>query len=196
MAEYKGKLSFTKYPIIVFAILEMYPNCLIIPEYNTIGQAVCDALNDSNKWKDHVYRAPKYSKNGQIIYKYGGVYTDSVVRPKIVDAIFNNATKFPNIVLSSRLKLELAGFRDRSESRSKKNTSTDDLAMAWGFALYLLDHRLYNEIPYYKKQIMSISTKTDINTHLIKTFIDETYFDINEKYFGKNYLNHYKKGVS
>lgn len=190
VAEYQGKLSMNYFPDVVKGICDLYPTCVIIGEYNTINQSICDHLADDHRWKRHLYKEIRYDKKtGKINKEFNGIYTDKISRPKITESLYLAVKDNPNIVRSSRLKFELCGLKEKKGRITA--TYTDDLAMAFAFAVHLKINRLYKDIPFYKNEFVqqiNYDEKISIN-NIILDIEDET---VNEMFLPKRiYRKHF-----
>lgn len=154
VAEYQGKLHIKKFPNIIKEIIKMYPNYLLIGEYNTINETVGDTLYEDREIRRHMYREKVYSINKRTMTKelkrvYNGIMTTGRSKPELMDDFEDYVKKNFYLIKSMRLKLEISALN--IERGKVTSSSTMDLVMATAFAVYLKYERLYSEIPYYEE---------------------------------------------
>ena len=121
--EYQGKLPVKDFLKIVKYACSQYPGCIVI-ESNSYGNQVVEELDGGN-FTYMMYR----EKRGE--HKtMPGLSTNSKTRPLMIDAMYDYVTKYPEIVKSKRLALELIGLVQKTSGKVEADSECrDDLAL-------------------------------------------------------------------
>jgi len=128
--EYQTKCLVTDFIKVVKVACSMYPGTLVI-ESNSYGNQVVEAM-DQSEFTTMVY----HEKRGKILLP--GLATTGKTRPLMIDSLYSYISKFPEIVKSKRLALELIGLITKTSGRVEADEGThDDLALATSCAFYV-----------------------------------------------------------
>lgn len=128
--EYQTKCLVADFIKVVKVACSMYPGVVVI-ESNSYGNQVVEAMNDSD-FMSMVYK----EKRGDKLLP--GLATTGKTRPLMIDSLYSYISKYPEIVKSKRLALELIGLVTKSSGRVEADTGThDDLALATSCAFYV-----------------------------------------------------------
>ena len=171
IAEFKSKLRVDDFINVIYLINKIYPNNLIIPESNSYGNQVCEALTKSgtfyNLYKQKVVNVESHKKSNRFRY---GIYTGPQTRPLMIDALYTYITEDPHIVKSERTILELVGLARSSTGKVEAEYGEhDDLAMALAFCAYV---KLYDPPLGMGKNFISRQTTEEVGQ--IASWNDET----------------------
>lgn len=140
VAEFHGKLPVLEFADVVQDIYLMYPGLLII-ENNSIGDPLIEKLEKSGRNLNIYYqKSPDIdAKNQSKREGKWGLTNSLATRPKMIDALLEYVSMFPNTIKSSRLGLELIGLvHNKTNGRVEADEGChDDLAMAASMCYYV-----------------------------------------------------------
>ena len=184
VAEFKGKLRIDDFIKIIKFVLKMYKNHLAIPENNSYGETIVEALTDKHDPNilDYNIYAPNHEYGKQnIIY---GLNNNAKTRPLIIESLYEIVKEDPSIIKSMELALELIGLESKKSGKIEACMGmNDDLALAFAFCCYV---RQYD--PQAKSKV--ISTKSV--TSNVESIIDDNDVTLPFSKFSTKYLEKYK----
>lgn len=127
VAEYHGKCTISDLcEKILDKIILMFPNCVLIPENNGVGNQVTEYCE--RKYRSKLFFTPK--KDMKKTTFVPGFVNTTITRPQLLDALYGIITESPNVVKSKILKSQLIGLR-KINNRIEGNH--DDSVFAFGF---------------------------------------------------------------
>ena len=140
VGEFRSKLRVDDFCNIISLITKMYPNNILIPEANSVGNQVCEYLTKSDTFYN-IYQTKvkdnNVGSNTKQKYKYG-LSTTPQSRPLMIDSLYACVTDDPTVVRSERLALELIGLVDNGYGKILADEGEhDDLALALSFCTYV-----------------------------------------------------------
>ncbi len=138
--EYQGKLKVQDFVKIIQLVGQQYRG-LIVVESNSYGNQVLEELGNDNilssmLYKEKVTSSIIQTKNNPIKLKYG-LSTTSKSRPLMIDALYDYVVKYPEIIKSERLSLELIGLIDKNGRVEAGKGCHDDLALSAAMCFYV-----------------------------------------------------------
>jgi len=143
--EYQGKCEVKEYINIVKLACVLYPGVVVI-EANSYGNQIIEELKDY-QMETYIYR--------QKDKKFPGLTTSAKTRPLMIDALHDYISKYPEIVKSRRLAMELVGLVTKTSGRVEADSGcNDDLALSAAMAFYV---RKYDMPPL----LNNINSKTE-----------------------------------
>ena len=165
--EFLGKLPIPDFIKVVKSAAYQYRNSLIIVE-NTggYGGEVLSGLNADNEIANQIYRENR-GKDVKL-----GLSTTGKSRPLMIDALYSYVVKYPEIVKSKRLALELVGLIEKNNGRVEADTGmNDDLALSTSFCFYVrkYDPPTMINMTQSPEQIHNLSDVINLNDGLYQT---------------------------
>lgn len=169
VAEFKGKLQVSELCKIVEQVIDLYPNSIIIPEVNSVGNQVIEYFTQHQVYKHHLYYQPekkKWTKSGVKPRRKFGFTTSIKTRAPLYEAVYEYIRENPSCVKSENLVLELSGLIQTDAGRVEAGGGmNDDLVMAFGFCCYV---RLYtNHILEMFRRIPTAQNKIKVEKMMI-----------------------------
>jgi len=165
VAEYFGKCSVSQACEMSKKICEYYGNTIIIAEANGLGNQVVEYCEKDDFLRYRTFysmiRSGKDYKR-----KYGFVNTN-IVRPQILDAIYQVAKNNPEHIKSKPLLNQLLGLQNKN---GKIEGNPDDAVFAFGFTQCARS--------YYTQTILNIAAANAGSTAFISDLFKERYGDL------------------
>jgi hypothetical protein len=128
--EYQGKLPVRDFEKVVKFACSQY-NGTVVVENNSYGNQTTESL-DNSEYMHMLYR----EKRSENITK-PGLTTNVKTRPLMIDSLYDYITKFPEIVKSKRLALELIGLVQKPSGKVEGDKECrDDLALTASMCFY------------------------------------------------------------
>jgi len=126
--EYQGKCEVQDFVNIVKLAATIYPGVAVI-ELNSYGNQIVETI------KNQPLEAYLYTEKNK---KIPGLTTTAKTRPLMIDALYEYVSKYPEIINSKRLALELVGLVSKSNGRVEADSGcNDDLALSASMAFYV-----------------------------------------------------------
>lgn len=157
--EYQGKLPVKDFEKVVKFACSQYSG-IVIPENNSYGNQIAESLDNSQ------YMAMLYREKRSENVRKPGLTTSLKTRPLMIDALYDYVTKYPEIVKSKRLALELIGLIQKPSGKIEADSGCkDDLALATSMCFYcrkydpplMLDTSKYHETMF--EEILDMNDK-------------------------------------
>ncbi len=164
VAEFIGKCTVDELCQLVEAVAQLYPNSLIIPETNGLGNQVIEYLSKHNILRSKTFKQPIKDVNTNTIkYKYGLTLT-SENRPILLEQIYTIIAEDATKVRSRALKLQLIGLENKN---GKIEGQPDDGVFALGFT-YLVRAK-------YPQAISKVKIDNPMSLDVIKELHEQRY---------------------
>jgi len=158
--EYQGKLPVKDFEKVVKFACSQYTG-LLVPESNSYGNQIIESI-DSSQYMNMLYR----EKRSENITK-PGLTTNIKTRPLMIDALYDYITKFPEIVKSKRLTLELIGLVQKPSGKVEADSGCkDDLAISASISFYVRKYDpplMLNTSKYHESMFDEIVNMNDDN---------------------------------
>ena len=140
VAGYHGKLPVLEFGDIIQEMCLFYPGLLII-ENNSIGDPLIEFLEKSGAGLNIYYQHSPQISAKNLSKKEGkwGLTNSLATRPKMIDALLEYVSSYPNTIKSARLAIELVGLvHNKSNGRVEADEGChDDLALAASMCYYV-----------------------------------------------------------
>lgn len=145
--EYQGKLPVRDFEKVVKFACSQYNGTVVI-ENNSYGNQTTEAI-DNSEYMSMLYRERKTEH-----IKKPGLTTNIKTRPLMIDSLYDYITKYPELVKSKRLALELVGLVQKPSGKVEGDSGCkDDLALTASMCFYcrkydpplMLDSSKYHE---------------------------------------------------
>jgi hypothetical protein len=130
--EYQGKLPVKDFEKVVRFACSQYPGTCVIESTGGYGNQVVEGL-DGSPHASMLYREKHGEKQTR-----PGLTTSAKTRPLMIDALYDYITKFPEIVKSKRIALELIGLVTKASGKVEADSECrDDLALTFAMIGYV-----------------------------------------------------------
>jgi len=145
--EYQGKLPVKDFEKVVKYACSQYSGTVVIENTGGYGNQVVESI-DGTPYMYMLYKEKRGDRMSP------GLSTNSKTRPLMIDAMYDYITKYPEIVKSKRLALELIGLVQKTSGKVEADSECrDDLALTVAMIGYvrkydpplLLDTSKYHE---------------------------------------------------
>lgn len=173
VAEFNGKLRITDLQKEIKWIAKSYPQCLLIIESNSYATKLIEDLDDDEEISHLLFRTPieKLKGSKRKVDYFPGVYTDSLTRPKMLQALYDIVSEYPYKIKSPKLAKELMALDKYGKSRR-----LSDRAMSFAFICYVYKYfpetipETGLEVSLQQKQLLEDITQitSDINEDELK----------------------------
>ena len=139
VAEFSGKLRISDLMKEILFIMQQTDRSLLIVESNSYAAKLVEDLEEHPLTESRMFKTKKFKqgKGGRLVVTdvKPGLYTDSVTKPKMMQALYEHVSEKPHMIKSKQLALELMGI-DKTY-HSKRLT---DRAMSLAFICYVVKY--------------------------------------------------------
>ena len=139
VAEFSGKLRISDLMKEILFIMQQTDRSLLIVESNSYAAKLVEDLEEHPLTESRMFKTKKFKqgKGGRLVVTdvKPGLYTDSVTKPKMMQALYEYVSEKPHMIKSKQLALELMGI-DKTY-HSKRLT---DRAMSLAFICYVVKY--------------------------------------------------------
>jgi len=176
VAEFNGKLRIIDLQKEIEWVAKQYKQCLLIIESNSYATKLIEDLDENEEVSHLLFRTPveKTRNNKRKVDYFPGVYTDSLTRPKMLQAMYDIVSEHPYKIKSPALAKELMSLDKTGKSRR-----LSDRAMSFAFICYVYKNYPETipetglEVNMHQKQLL------DDITHIISDDKEDVYVKTN-----------------
>jgi hypothetical protein len=128
--EYVTKCKVGDFVKVVKVACSLYPGTLVV-ENNSYGNQVAEEMNNS-EFSFMLYKEKRGEK------RIPGLSTNVKTRPLMIDSLYSYISRYPEIIKSKRLALELIGLVTKTSGKVEaEDGAHDDLALATSCCFYV-----------------------------------------------------------